>query len=121
MSFYIVAVATAIAGVGLGCGWLFAGQRLFARWEVNAHSDGLLVGRRLGIVYLSIALMLFLARSAPDSPLRDAVSIGMLFGMLGLATLGCIEFRAGRVNKLMLISVGLEIVLALGYISVLIK
>jgi hypothetical protein len=45
----------------------------------------------------------------------------MLFGMIALACLGTMEYRAGRVNALMLISVVLEIILALGYASVLLQ
>lgn len=121
MSFYTVAILTSIAGLGLGMGWVFAGKRLFSRWDIPSHPDGILVGRRLGAVYLSIALLLFLGREAPHSELRDALCTGMLFGMIALACLGTMEYRAGRVNALMLISVVLEIVLALGYASVLLQ
>ena len=46
MSFNFVVTVTSIAGLILGGGWMFAGSRLFKRWGIDAHVDGLLIGRR---------------------------------------------------------------------------
>ena len=119
MSFTIVAVATSIAGLLLGLGWLFAGSLMLKRWELEANPLGLLVGRRLGAAYLGIAIMLFLGRSAPPSELRSAVSIAMLVALSLLAILGIIEVRAKRVGKGILVSVVLEVLLATGFAAVL--
>ena len=119
MSFATVAVATSIAGLILGVGWMFAGSLLFKRWGIEAHADGLLIGRRLGATYLGIALMLFLGRSAPPSDFRSAVCGGMLFALALLAALGLFEFRARRAGIAILVSVTLEIVLASGFAWVL--
>ncbi len=96
MSFYITAVATSIAALILGLGWLFAGTLLLKRWGLETNAAGLLVGRRLGVVYLAMALLLFLGRSAPPSELRSVVAIAMLVSLGLLALLGLIEFKAGR-------------------------
>ena len=88
MSFFIAAVATSIAGLVLGLGWLVAGTLVLKRWGVEASNESLLVGRRLGAVYLAIALLLFLSRSAPASDLRSAISIGMVAALTLLAALG---------------------------------
>jgi hypothetical protein len=119
MSFAIVATVTSVAGLMLGIGWIFAGTTLFKRWGIEAHPDGLLVGRRLGAVYLGIAIMLFFGRSASASDLRTALCIGMLFGMLVLAILGVVEFRARRANAVILASSVLEVFLAVGFAWVL--
>jgi hypothetical protein len=121
MSFNIVVTITSIAGLVLGIGWMFAGSKLFKRWGIDAHVDGLLVGRRLGAVYLGVSMMLFMGRSAPPSDLRVAVCIGMLFSMVVLAGLGLLEYRARRANALILISVALEVFLALGFVWVLLE
>ncbi len=121
MSFYTLSIITAIAGLLLGLGWLFAGSKLFKRWGINAHLDGLLVGRRLGAVYLGISVILFLGRSAPSSDLRTALCIGMLMSMLMLALLGLYEFRARRANALILVSVALELFLAAGFVGILLN
>ncbi len=119
MSFTIAAVATSIAGLILGLGWLFAGTLLLKRWGLEANTSGLLVGRRLGAVYLGIGLMLFLGRSAPPSEFRSVVSIAMLAALALLALLGLFEFRAHRAGKAILVSVALEVILAGGFASVL--
>lgn len=112
MSFLIAAVATSIAGLILGLGWLVAGRLVLKRWGVEANMESLLVGRRLGAVYLAISLLLFLGRSAPPSELRSAVSIGMVAALSLLAALGVFEFTAHRAGKGILVSVVLEVLLA---------
>lgn len=119
MSFTIAAVATSIAGLLLGLGWLFAGRLVLKRWGLEANSVGLLVGRRLGAAYVGIAIMLFLGRSAPPSELRSDVSIAMLVALSLLAILGAVEFRAKRAGKGILASVVLKVVLAAGFAMVL--
>ena len=121
MSFNFVLTVTSIAGLILGVGWMFAGSSLFQRWGINAHVDGLLVGRRLGAVYLGVSVILFMGRTAPPSDLRVAICIGVLFSMLVLAGLGLFEFIARRANSLILVSVALEVFLALGFVWVLLK
>jgi hypothetical protein len=115
MSFTIVAVATAVAGLLLGLGWLFAGRVMLKRWDLDATPLGLLVGRRLGAAYVGIAIMLFLGRSAPPSDLRSAVSIAMIVALSLLAILGLIEFKARRAGRAILVSVVVEVLLAAGF------
>ena len=57
MSFAIVAIATSIASLILGVGWLFAGSLVLKRWGIEANALSLLVGRRIGAVYLGFSLM----------------------------------------------------------------
>jgi hypothetical protein len=115
MGFTVVATATSVAGLMLGIGWLLGGALLLRRWGMEAHADGLLAGRRLGAAYLGISLMLFLGRSAPASPIRDAVCAGMLCALALMAASGLVEFRAGRARAGILASVALEVVLAFGF------
>lgn len=115
MNFTIVATATAIAGIVLGIGWLFAGRLLHKRWSMEATEQSLLVGRRLGAAYLGIAALLWLGRSAAPSELRTAICVGMLLALLILAFLGALEFKLRRVGPGILVSVVLEVVLAAGF------
>lgn len=119
MSFATAAIATSIAGLILGLGWLFAGTLLLKRRGLEANTAGLLVGRRLGAVYLGIALLLFLGRSAPPSEFRSVVSIAMFTALALLALLGLFEFTAKRAGKGILVSVVLEVILAGGFASIL--
>lgn len=115
MSFAAAAIATSVAAFLLGLGWLFAGPLLFKRWRIEPNPDGLLVGRRLGAVYLGMGLILLLGRSAPASPLRTALAAGVLFTLLALAALGVYEFKARRAGPAILASVVLEVALAAGF------
>lgn len=119
MSFTLVATITSIAGILLGLGWLFAGKILLKRWDIDAHQDGLLVGRRLGAVYVGTAIILFLGRSAPASDLRTGLCVGVLLVMSLLAILGVIEFVARRANVAILVSSAIEVILAVGFASIL--
>lgn len=119
MGFSVIATVAAVAALLLGFGWLFAGPLLLKRWRMEPHTDGVLIGRRIGVVYLGIAVLLFLARGAPHSELRTAVTLGVLTAVVLLAGLGIFEFRAGRAGPAILVSVALEIVLAAGFIWVL--
>ena len=119
MSFTVVAIISSIALTLIGLGWIFAGKLLFKRWSIDANQDGLLVGRRLGAVYVGLAIILFLGRSSPASDLRSALCIGMMFAMASLATLGVIEFVARRANAVILASSAIEVLLVIGFASVL--
>ncbi|HEY7459159.1 MAG TPA: hypothetical protein VH765_10430 [Xanthobacteraceae bacterium] len=119
MNFSIVAIATSIAGLILGIGWFFAGNVLHKRWGIESTASSLLIGRRLGAVYLGISAMLFLGRSAPPSDLRTAVCVGMFAALAILAGLGLFELRAHRAGPGILVSVVLEIILAAGFAWVL--
>ena len=119
MSFQLVATATSIAAFLLGIGWMFAGRLLLRRWRMEPHDDGLVVGRRIGVVYFGISILLFLGRSAPPSELRTAISIGVLIALVMLAVLGIFEFASKRTGPAILVSVALEVVLSAGFVWVL--
>jgi len=119
VSFTIIATISSIAGALLGIGWLFGGKLLFSRWGIDSHSGGLLLGRRLGAVYLGIAIMLYLGRLSPASELRSALCIGMIFALATLAILGLIEFKRGQANAIILVSSAFEVLLVAGFMSVL--
>jgi hypothetical protein len=63
--------------------------------------------------------MLFLARSAPPSDLRTALSAGMFVSLALLAGLGLFEFKARRASPGIFVSAAVEVILALGFALVL--
>jgi hypothetical protein len=74
MSFRTIAVITAIVALALGLGYLFAGALMVGRWQIQSTDSVLLLSRRIGAIYLGLSVMLFLARSAPVSFTRTALS-----------------------------------------------
>ena len=119
MKFRILVVVSAILSFLLGAGYLFFGGLLIGRWGIEATSGMLLLGRRMAALYLGLSVMFFLARSAPVSVPRTAISAGAAIGMSLLALIGVYEFSASRVGPGILPSVIVEALLALGYIWIL--
>jgi len=120
MSFKTIAVITAVVLLVLGLGYLAAGTLLVGRWQIEPTVSVLLFGRRIGALYLGLSAMFFLARSAPVSVARTALSTGAAVTCSLLAVLGVYEFSAGHAGPAILASAALEFLLALGYMRVLV-
>jgi hypothetical protein len=120
VSFRHLTVVAAIVAFALGIGYLFAGALVVGRWQIEPTSGVLLLGRRIGGLYLGLSVIFLLARSAPPSPARTAVSAGTAVGLLLLAILGVYEFTAGRAGRAILASAAVEGLLAAGFIRVLV-
>jgi len=120
MRFRHLAVITAIAMLVLGAGYLFAGALVVGRWQIEPTGSVLLIGRRLGALYIGLSVIFLLARSAPVSTVRTALCAGTAVACSLLALLGVFEFSAGRAGPAILASVVLESLLAVGYIRILV-
>lgn len=121
MSFKNIAIITAIITLLLGVGYLFFGSLVIGRWKLQPTESVLLLGRRLGAFYLGLSVILFLARSAPVSVIRTALTAGAAVILLLLVVLGIYEFLAGHAGSGILASVVIESLLSIGYIIILIK
>jgi hypothetical protein len=116
MTFKIMALVTTFAGSILGLRFIFAAASLLKEWGIEATDGSLIVARRIGALYLGLALMSFLGRNADPSDLRSAVCLGLGGAIALLACLGVFEFRAGRVSAGVFRSVVVEAVLAAGFV-----
>ncbi len=115
MSFQTLSIATCLAAVLLGTGWLFAGRLMLQRWRIEPNVGTLLVGRRIGAVYLGVALLCFLVRSTTSAELITSVSLFAVLVNALLAGLGVYEYRARRAGPAILVSVAVEVLLLLGF------
>ena len=106
------------AGCLLGLRFIFAGGSVLKEWGIEATDGSLVVSRRIGAIYLGLALMFFLGRAAAPSDLRSAVCLVTGGAIALLACLGLFEFRAGRVSAGIFRSVVVEAVLAAGFVWV---
>jgi hypothetical protein len=120
VTFRAVATTTALIALVLGIGYLFAGHLVVGRWQVEPTQGVLLMGRRMGAVYLGLAAMFFVARSASASPARSALAAGAAVALFLLAALGVYEFAVGRAARGILLSAAVELLLSLGFARVLI-
>jgi len=118
MTFQIMALITTAAGCLLGLRFIFAGVSVLKEWGLEATAGSLVVFRRIGVIYLGLALMFLLGRDAAPSDLRSAVCL-VTGGVIALlACLGLLEFLARRVSAGIFRSVVGEAVLAAGFLWV---
>jgi hypothetical protein len=115
VSFEVLANVTAIAAFLLAMGWLFAGSVMIKRWSREPNEIALVIGRRIGGVYLGIAVLFFLSRSTNAAELIDVLSITGMFINTLLAGLGIFEFIKRRIGAAIFLSVAVEILLLLGF------
>jgi hypothetical protein len=118
MTFQLMALIITCAGCLLGIRFIFAGGSVLKEWGLEATTGSIVVFRRIGAIYLALALMFFLGRAALPSDLRSAVCL-VTGGAIGLlACLGLFEFLARRVGAGVLRSVVAEALLAAGFVWV---
>jgi hypothetical protein len=118
MTFKIMAYVMTLAGCVLGLRFIFAGASLLREWGIEPTDGSVVIARRIGALYLGLALMFFLGRSAALSVLRSAVCLGMAGAIALLASLGGFELSAGRVGRGIIASVVVEALLAAGFLWV---
>lgn len=116
MTFRTIAIITAIVTLLLGVGYLFFGGTVVGRWQVEPTENILLLGRRMGALYLGLSVIFFLARSAPPSSVRTALAVGAAVVTTLLVVLGIYEFGAGRVGSGIFASIAIEALLAFAYV-----
>jgi hypothetical protein len=118
VTFRAIATTAAVIAFVLGVGYLFAGHLVVGRWQVDPTQGVLLMGRRLGAVYLGLSAMFFAARSAGASPARSALAGGAALALFLLAVMGAYEFAAGNAARGILVSAAAELLLAIGFARV---
>ena len=118
MSFRIMALVMTCAGLLLGLRFIFAAGSVLHEWGIEATTGSLIVSRRIGAIYLGLALMFFLGRSAGPSDLRAAVCLVTAGAIALLAALGLVEFLSRRVSAGIFRSVVGEAVLAAAFVWV---
>lgn len=110
-----MAYVMSIGGTVLGLRFLFAGASVLTEWGMTVSDGPLVMGRRLGVLYLGLALLFFLGRAAPPSDLRSAVCLGVGSASAMLAGLGLFERWAGRAQSGIIVPAIVEIALAAGF------
>ena len=115
MTFKMMAFVMTFGGCVLGLRFIFAGASVLKEWGIEATDGPIVICRRIGALYLGLALMFFLGRTAGPSDLRSAVCLGMGGAIALLACLGFFELSAGRVSSGIIVPAIVEAVLAAGF------
>jgi hypothetical protein len=116
MTFKTVALITSIVALTLGVGYFIAGDLVVSRWQLPVSDGVLLMGRRLGALYLGLAAIFFFARSTPLSETRVALALGTTLTLAFLALVGVYELLAGHLGMGILVSVAVETILAVSFL-----
>jgi len=119
MTFHTLALVTCVAALLLGIGWLSAGKLMLQRWRIESSTGALLVGRRIGVIYLSVAVLFFLVRATESRELITIVSTFAVLANALLAGLGLYEYRTRRAGPAIMVSVAFEVLLVVGFGSLL--
>ena len=115
MLFAHIAIAAAGATLILAVGWLLFGRLFLRRWRIEPNVAALLLGRRIGAVYLGLSVIFFLARNTAESELRSALSLGAIIVCTLLALLGLADYKSRRAGPAILVSVLVEVLLVAGF------
>lgn len=118
LTFEILAIVMTAAGLVLGARFIFFGGSVLNEWGLEQSTGALLLFRRIGLMYLGIALIFLFGRTAAPSEVRSAVCLVMGGAALLLASLGLSEFLARRASAGIFRSVAAEAVLAAGFLWV---
>jgi hypothetical protein len=116
MTFQIMALVMTVGGSLLGVRFIFAGGWVLKEWGMEETAGALVLFRRIGAIYLGLALMFFLGRAAAPSDIRSAVCLVTGGAIALLACLGLFEFLARRASAGVFRSVAGEAMLAAGFI-----
>jgi hypothetical protein len=115
MTFKIMSWVMTLAGSVLGVRFIFAGASVLKEWGLEASDGAVVMCRRLGALYLGLALLFFLGRTAGPSDLRSALCLGVGAAIALLACLGFFESWAGRVSSGIIMPAIVETLLAAGF------
>ena len=115
MTFQLMAYIMMGAACLLGLRFIFAGGGVLKEWGIEESAGALMLFRRLGVIYLGLALMFFLGRNAAPSDFRSAVCLVMGGVVAVLACLGLSDFLARRAGAGIFRSIAGEAVLAAAF------
>lgn len=118
MTFQILALVMTAACLVLGARFVFFGRGLLKEWGLESTTGTLILLRRMGLMYFSLALVFFIGRTAGPSDIRSAVCLVLGGTALLLAGLGLYEFLARRVSAGIFRSVVAEAVLGAAFVWV---
>jgi hypothetical protein len=118
MTFQTLAFVMTFACSVLGLRFIFAGASILAQWGLDPSAGALVMCRRIGALYLGLALIFFLGRAAVASDLRSAVCLGLGGASVLLAGLGVFEWWAGRVSRGIVVPAVVEAVLGACFVWV---
>lgn len=93
-------------------------EMLFWLFGIEQSSSALFVGRRMAMLFLGLAILLWVGRNAEHSESRQAICLSVAVSMCALAGLGVFEFQQGQAGPGILLAVMTELTIAFLYLKV---
>lgn len=115
LSFRALSTFTAALCFVLALIWGLMPDRLLAIWSIEYSSVAGFVARRSAVLFAALGVMFYLVRNEAPSATRSALSNGFIVGCWGLAALGFGEWLNGHAGAGILLAVGVELALGLGF------
>lgn len=115
LSFRTLSTFTAALCFVLALVWGLMPDQLLAVWSIEYSSAAGLVARRSAVLFAALGVMFYLVRNEAPSATRSALSNGFIVGCWGLAALGFGEWLNGDAGPGILLAVGVELALGLGF------
>lgn len=116
-AFQVVSVLAAALFAWLFAQMQFTPREFCAGFGVEAPIGTVILVRRASMLMLGFAVLLFLARNAPPSPLRRAVAVAVAVTMAGFATMGTQELLRGTLPPSVWVVVGVESAFAAAFLA----
>jgi hypothetical protein len=116
MSFPTMTLIATLVTLGLGVRFVFASSAMLALFGLDDPTPARVMSRRIGAIFLGLAVMLFLVRMV-SAETAIAVGVASVTGLLAL--LGLYDLRLGNVSRGVRIAVVVELLLAAGFLSTL--
>ncbi|WP_093804645.1 hypothetical protein [Stappia sp. ES.058] len=114
----MLALVMTAACCALGVRFIFFGGSVLKEWGLESTAGAIILFRRMGAMYLALALMFYLGRTAAPSEIRSMVCLVMGGTSFLLAGLGLSEFLARRASAGIFRSAVAEAVLGAAFIWV---
>lgn len=110
--FRIISILVAAVCLVLFALLLFAPTSYVGSYGVASDTEVAFMVRRASPMFLGFAVMLWCARNAGPSPLRNALAFGISVAFSGVALTGVFEFSRGGANNMILIAAAGELLIA---------
>ena len=117
-SFKNISIFTALIACSLFAAFLFYPVLPFSLFGIEQSSSALFVSRRMAMLFLGFAILLWVARNAKHSESRQAICLSISVSMCALSGLGVFEFQQGQAGSGILLAVMIELTIAILYLKV---
>lgn len=105
----------AIVALLFGLGFVFAPAAILAPYGITTNEAGIVIARLLGAAFLGFSVIAWSARNTEESGARRAIVLGFFLGFAVSSAASLFGQLSGVGNALGWSTVGIYLLLALGY------